>query len=87
MMMWVALAFTTGTLFIVSVEDEGIMVDGCMLVSPSSTCAEEARYNLREKREDYPEVLHSTFSDPDGDGKHNKCKRLNTVLLRMIFLH
>lgn len=41
MMIWVALAFTTGTLLTLSVEDEGVMTGAFTWASPSSTCAEE----------------------------------------------
>lgn len=47
MMIWVALAFTTGTLFTLSVEDEGVMTGAFMLASPSSICAEEAGHSFR----------------------------------------
>lgn len=40
MMTWVALAFTTGTLFTLSVDDEGVMT-GFMLASPSSSCGKQ----------------------------------------------
>lgn len=71
MMMWVALAFTTGTLFRVSVEDEGVMADGFMLVSPSSSCAEEARDSLRRKGQNYLRRISYTTPDPQGKESWN----------------
>lgn len=46
MMTRVALAFTTGTLSILSVADDRVMAGEETLASPSSTCAREVRRHL-----------------------------------------